>query len=731
VHLVDVIQITALMATLLNVALTMIVLSRNFGSRLRRVYALWGISVTLWTFGMFRLNQANVTRDQAFRWANIMELGMVFMPAAMFHLSSIILGMNHKRWTAALYGICLAFAATLAAGWFVRDVRFDAQTGYWPVPGWPFQVFALTYLAVCLALVIMLYLGQKSAAPTQRLRLRALLVAVVGMWLFGSNDFLPVISFDTYPFTPIKVWPLGSLAALFYVVIIGYSVFQHRLLDIKMTLSRHAAQVVRMAFMFLIGLILLLIIERFAPEKFNPFSFAAFSGALLASALGASILFPHFFGKVPDRLERRILGDHFEYYERAQSVIATIRSFPEAKFALQELNDLLAVTMGVRSYHIILLDEATRGFGLYHSHPPRGERALPDWQVESPAFRFFQETRSRYFSCSAVYETDSESALMRQARQQVKEFEPEFCFPFYSGNDVVGFMLLGSKASAEIYSPNDLRMLCELSSSLGLLLNQLRLRDQLQTVYEQDLLGRMSRGLAHDMNNLLTPIQTLLQLMRESGLNQESIDELLPVCLRNLETVCAYVDEALFFSHSSKIQGRRGLLDEAVRDAMSLVEPTTATKGAQINFTSCGEVVMEMDNVLIKRLLSNLLSNAVDASQPGGRIEIQLTPLPKTEVKRDWHRLKVIDHGIGISAENLQRVCTPYFTTKNTGDGKRGFGLGLAIARKIVHLHGGTLSITSKEKTGTTVQVDLPSKLSPAPQRARVAVDSRGEAIPA
>jgi signal transduction histidine kinase len=412
-------------------------------------------------------------------------------------------------------------------------------------------------------------------------------------------------------------------------------------------------------------------------------------------------------------------------------VIATIRSFPEPKFALQELNDLLAVTMGVRSYQLILMDEATRGFALFHSHPPRQERALPDWQVESPAFRFFQETHAKYLSCSPVYETDTESVLLRQARQQVKEFEPELCFPFYSGNDVVGFMLLGPKASAEIFTPNDLRLLCDLSSSLGLLLNQLRLRDQLQTVHEQDLLGRMSRGLAHDLNNLLTPVQTLLQLLRESSLNQASIDELLPVGLRNLETVCAYVDEALFFSHSSKLQGRPGLLDEAVRDAISLVEPAAAVKGVQIHFGPSAEVVVEMDNVLIKRLLCNLLSNAVDASHPGGQIEIQLAPLPKTEVKRDWHRLKITDHGIGISAENLRRVCTPYFTTKNTGDGKRGFGLGLAIARKIVHLHGGTLSITSKEKKGTTVQVDLPSKLSPAPERSGVAVDSSGEAIPA
>jgi two-component system NtrC family sensor kinase len=241
----------------------------------------------------------------------------------------------------------------------------------------------------------------------------------------------------------------------------------------------------------------------------------------------------------------------------------------------------------------------------------------------------------------------------------------------------------------------------------------------------------MSRGLAHDLNNLLTPVQTLLQLMRESGLNQATIDELLPVGLRNLETVRTYVNEALFFSRASQLQGMPGLLNATVRDAVALVEPAAEAKGIEIRFDNGTDVLMEMDAVLIKRLICNLLSNAVDASPPGGRIDIQLAPLPKTELSRDWHRLKIIDHGEGISAENLKRVFTPYFTTKNTGDGKRGFGLGLAIARKIVHLHGGTLSIASRVKQGATVQVDLPSKLPPARNNLREVVETNGEAIPA
>ena len=72
--------------------------------------------------------------------------------------------------------------------------------------------------------------------------------------------------------------------------------------------------------------------------------------------------------------------------------------------------------------------------------------------------------------------------------------------------------------------------------------------------------------------------------------------------------------------------------------------------------------------------------------------------------------MRVVDQGEGIPKENLSRIQKPYFTTKNRGDENRGFGLGLAICRKIVNLHGGNLNIASVLKKGTTVQVDLPTR---------------------
>ena len=711
----NVLPITALTATLFNVVLTLLVLGRDFRSRLHKVYLLWGISVTLWNLGAFYLYQ-HIEPGEALIWAKVLQLGVIFMPVSLFHLCVIISQTKAGRLLPLLYVVHTGFAVSLISNKFITGVRpivfGSGIAGYWSMPGPVFWVFICFYAVITTSLVLMLYQKQKSVPPMQRQRLRALLFSIVGLWIFGTNDLMPILGYDYYPGTPWHFYPLGNFAALFYVVIVGYSVLQHQLLDVHVTLSRFAAQFVRLLFMFLIGFSLLLILLWIKPAEFTTFSFSAAIVVLLTSAMVASFFFPQFFGKGTDALERQILGDRFEYHARVQNLIETMRLFPEQKFLMQELEQLLAMTMKVKSYQLILLDEATRGFMLFHSHPPRPQVSLSDMQIDSPVFRYFQESRSPYLSCNAVYETTRETQLEREARVQLEIFAPEFCFPFFSGEDLVGLMLLGPKVNQDLFTPHDLRLLSELASNLGLLLNQIRLRQQLQVAHEQDLLGRMSRGLAHDLNNLLTPVQTTLQLSQEAELSAAARQELLPVALRNLQTVRTYVNEALFFSRNAKLNGQPALLASTVREAMILVEIPAQSKGIKIVLQESSDAVIEMDTVLIKRLLSNLLSNAVDASPSGSRIDIQLSTLPKTELSRDWYRLQVIDRGEGIPSENLKKVFTPYFTTKNTGDGKRGFGLGLAIARKIVHLHGGNLSIASEEKKGTTVQVDLPSKLT-------------------
>ena len=77
--------------------------------------------------------------------------------------------------------------------------------------------------------------------------LTPLIVAQVSITLFGDNDILPILGIDYYPFTHVQIYPFGSIAAVFYGIIIGYSVLQYQLLDFQIAMGRIAARFVRIA----------------------------------------------------------------------------------------------------------------------------------------------------------------------------------------------------------------------------------------------------------------------------------------------------------------------------------------------------------------------------------------------------------------------------------------------------------------------------------------------------
>ena len=107
------------------------------------------------------------------------------------------------------------------------------------------------------------------------------------------------------------------------------------------------------------------------------------------------------------------------------------------------------------------------------------------------------------------------------------------------------------------------------------------------------------------------------------------------------------------------------------------------------------------------------MNNALDASKTGQVIELSATAGPLGRVL-----IKVSDCGSGVPPENIARIFDPYFTTKQFGAEVRGFGLGLTICQKIVHLHHGTISVSSRPNRGTTFTIDLP--ISPAPNGTRM-----------
>jgi signal transduction histidine kinase len=328
--------------------------------------------------------------------------------------------------------------------------------------------------------------------------------------------------------------------------------------------------------------------------------------------------------------------------------------------------------------------------------------------MDSPLLNYFRLTGADRLALNVPSENRSSKGAEAEARACLAEAGVQFCFPFMVSAEPFGMLFLKERTEGKRYTATDIHLLGMLARNLSLALNQIRLKNQILQAQESDLLGRMSRGMAHDMNNLVTPVQTLMQLIAE-GVPIESLrDELLPLATQSIGTLREYIREALFFSENARADFKLGRLDMVLAEAVDIMASRCEQKGIKMILEAPGEALVEMDKSLIKRTVTNVLGNAIDASGSGTEIRVELSVLEKTEPDRDWFRVRIVDQGEGIPADNLQRIFTPYFTTKNRGDEQRGFGLGLSICRKVVQIHGGSLKITSQPKKGTVVFIDLP-----------------------
>jgi signal transduction histidine kinase len=220
-----------------------------------------------------------------------------------------------------------------------------------------------------------------------------------------------------------------------------------------------------------------------------------------------------------------------------------------------------------------------------------------------------------------------------------------------------------------------------------------------------EYLGMMSRGLAHDLKNLITPVSTLLH-HTDGWFKLNSVEaEVHAAAQRAATAMTDYVRETLSFSDRLEPSFERVRVKD-ICDAVFAVTLTPAKERHIQLVLSVSEFDwIVADNVLVQRMLCNFILNSIDASTAGNRVSLSVT-----KHQPGWMRFEVRDNGCGIPLEHMNRILDPYFTTKKSGGNVRGFGLGLTIAYKIVLLHRGSMTVQSKPGEQTVVSVELPTE---------------------
>lgn len=230
------------------------------------------------------------------------------------------------------------------------------------------------------------------------------------------------------------------------------------------------------------------------------------------------------------------------------------------------------------------------------------------------------------------------------------------------------------------------------------------LEARMATAERRHAMAELARGVSHDVNNALGSMLPLVQQMlrdaRRRAIDAAVLEGDLEQVQASLQVCRRIFGGMLAFARGGARRTRSGHIRTAIDTSLAILRTGIERRGIGLDVELPEEG--EFQRVActqsdLEQVLLNLLTNAREASQPGGRISVGVHPA------RGGVAIAIADTGEGIAAEHLSRVLEPFFTTKSGGN-----GLGLTICRSIVWEAGGTIDIDSTLGIGTRVVVTLP-----------------------
>lgn len=239
---------------------------------------------------------------------------------------------------------------------------------------------------------------------------------------------------------------------------------------------------------------------------------------------------------------------------------------------------------------------------------------------------------------------------------------------------------------------------------------QYRLERQLRHTQKMEAIGTLAGGVAHDFNNVLTPIMGYTEIirlkMKQDGIGDQTVYDYLEEILKAAKRAKSLVEQVLTFSRSIEKKEVLLYIHPIIKEVMKLMRatlPSTIVIREEID-EHCGRVYI--DPVQIHQVLINLCTNAAHAmTGRHGTLTVKLGPAPPTGDGRDWLELSVADTGAGIEETMIERIFEPYFTTKEKTSGT---GMGLAMVHGIISRQGGFIKVESEVDKGSIFRVYLP-----------------------
>jgi PAS domain S-box-containing protein len=277
--------------------------------------------------------------------------------------------------------------------------------------------------------------------------------------------------------------------------------------------------------------------------------------------------------------------------------------------------------------------------------------------------------------------------------------------PLIAGDRAIGAINIARRLP---YAPVEVHVIAELSSRIAVSIENARLYERAQRAVQ--IRNEFLSIAAHELRTPLTTLQLQVYSLRDlsekgrTDWNEERFKVRLERCTYSVGRLAQLVETLLDVSRIStgrlELQVERVALVDIVREVIERFRDEARRAGCELRVSAGAPIVGSWDRSRIEQVLSNLLSNAVKYGA-GKPIEIEV------DERDGMAELRVVDHGIGLSAADLERIFGRFeraASSRNYG----GLGLGLFITRRIVEAHGGRISARPTPSGGATFVVELP-----------------------
>ncbi len=399
---------------------------------------------------------------------------------------------------------------------------------------------------------------------------------------------------------------------------------------------------------------------------------------------------------------------------------------------LRQLEDQLPIDFG----RVYLFDPATQAITLAthrSARPASGSETALDVFVKDLSL-----AETGFAACShgeMVYLPDTAgSPASIPARLARSQLASAVAVPLMVESELFG-ILLAARRQEDAFSSGECEFLRMLGEAVALAAHQAKLYSQLQNAYDElrqtqqavmqedrlRALGQMASGIAHDINNALSPITVYSELLLDT-------ESLRPPARNKLENIrTAGQDIACIVARMREFYRRRDENDPLVLVNLNkMVEQTLElTRPRWRDIPQARGIVVEMETDLepglpdvlgneseLREALTNLILNSVDAVPGGGKLTLSTRLRGWDHCAHGEHRqaiLEVRDNGVGMDEQTRKRCLEPFFSTK----GKRGTGLGLAMVYGIMERHEGAIEVESDRNQGTAMRLIFPVREHP------------------